>query len=292
MTEAAGVASEIRIRPLRARDRTAALAYLDESPRLNLPLLDIAERLGARRLGGGGGLGARTELLGAWREGALAGVAALAPSVVFDARADPQALEALFPYLGVLRSGLVKSTEDVVDPLWRWLEAHGRRKLLDRRENAYVLVAADWQPVAPRAGCALRAAHDADLEELVETARASVMSEDRPDPYPADPSGFRRWVRSRSSKAIIVEVAGRIGFVGYADVQCSRGWLLQGVYTRPEDRRRGCAAAGVSELCRQAFESGADHVQLAVVEGNRPAEALYERLGFERFARIRTLLFA
>jgi len=80
--------------------------------------------------------------------------------------------------------------------------------------------------------------------------------------------------------------------VGYADVRCPRGWLLQGVFTWPELRRHGLAAAGVSELCRRAFGSGAAHVQLAVIEGNRPAEKLYERLGFRRFARLRTLLFS
>ena len=76
------------------------------------------------------------------------------------------------------------------------------------------------------------------------------------------------------------------------DVQCPRGWLLQGVFTWPEHRRRGLAAAGVSELCRRAFASGGAHVQLAVIEGNEAAERLYEGLGFQRFARLRTLLFS
>ena len=54
---------------------------------------------------------------------------------------------------------------------------------------------------------------------------------------------------------------------------------------------RGLAAAGVSALCHNAFAAAADHVQLSVVEGNTAAEGLYERLGFRRFARIRTILF-
>jgi predicted GNAT family acetyltransferase len=32
-------------------------------------------------------------------------------------------------------------------------------------------------------------------------------------------------------------------------------------------------------------------VQLAVVEGNAAAEGLYEKLGFERFVKLRTVLF-
>ena len=43
--------------------------------------------------------------------------------------------------------------------------------------------------------------------------------------------------------------------------------------------------------CEAGVEGGADHVQLSVVEGNRAAEALYERLGFEPYSRLRTILF-
>jgi predicted GNAT family acetyltransferase len=53
----------------------------------------------------------------------------------------------------------------------------------------------------------------------------------------------------------------------------------------------GFASAGTSALCREAFEAGADHVQLAVVEGNQAARGLYEGLGFKPFTRLRTILF-
>ncbi|HVH05786.1 MAG TPA: GNAT family N-acetyltransferase, partial [Myxococcota bacterium] len=92
--------------------------------------------------------------------------------------------------------------------------------------------------------------------------------------------------------ATVVEWNGTLRFVGYADVQRAEGWLLQGVYTWPEARRRGLAAAGVTALCRRAADAGARHVQLAVVEGNTPAERLYEGLGFVAFGRLRTILFA
>ena len=47
----------------------------------------------------------------------------------------------------------------------------------------------------------------------------------------------------------------------------------------------------MSALMREAFEAGADHVQLAVVDGNRAAEALYRGLGFAPFDLLRTILF-
>ena len=79
--------------------------------------------------------------------------------------------------------------------------------------------------------------------------------------------------------------------VGYADVRRPEGWLLQGIYTWPAWRRQGLASFGVSALCREAFDAGADHVQLAVVDGNTAARRLYEGMGFRPFAKLRTILF-
>ena len=278
----------LRVRPLRERDREAALAYLDRSPLLNLALADLVLRLGELEPGPG----PAPEVLGAWRGRELAGLAGLAPSVVFDASAGREVLGAFFPYLARVGSGLVKSSEEIVAPLHDWLVSEGRRVLLDRIEIGYALEPDAARLGAPGPGQRVRSATLLDLDALVEAARLSLIEENRPDPTESDAVGFRRWVRGRVRRAVVVEEDGKIGFVGYADVQCPRGWLLQGVFTWPAQRRRGLAAAGVSELCRRAFASGASHVQLAVIEGNEAAERLYEGLGFGRFARLRTLLFS
>jgi ribosomal protein S18 acetylase RimI-like enzyme len=278
----------LRVRPLRERDLRAALAYLDRSPLLNLVLAELVLRIAEP----GSAPGKAPEVLGAWRGRELAGIAGLAPSVVFDAAAEPEALEAFFPYLVRVGSGLVKSTEEVVAPLLAWLVAEGRRVLLDRIEIGFALTPADARLRPPDGDVAVRGAVSGDLEALVDAARQSLLEERRPDPFESDPVGFRRWVSGRVRRAVVVEENARLRFVGYADVQCARGCLLQGVFTWPEERRRGLAAAGVSELCRRAFASGSAHVQLAVIEGNEAAEQLYEGLGFRRFARLRTLLFS
>ncbi len=283
------VSTATKVRALRARDHQEALAYLERDARLNLPLIDQVLRLGR----GPVAREPRPELLGAWQGASLIGVAAVRPSLMLDAHAHPDALDALFPHLGGVGSGLVKSTDDVVEPLWHWLEARGHRALLDRFEIGFSVTPSALAEVDAPEGWLLRSAEPGDLDPLVEAARQSLLEEDRPDPSHGDPVGFRRWVRGRLSRAIVAAGEdGRIGFVAYADVQCARGWLLQGVFTWTEVRRQGLAAAGVAELCRRAFAAGADHVQLAVVEGNVAAEQLYRRLGFERYARLRTLLFA
>lgn len=278
----------LRVRPLRARDIEAALTYLDRAPLLNLALADLVLRMAEP----GAGRGVAPEVLGAWRGRELAGLAGLAPSVVFDAAAEPAALEAFFPYLVRVGSGLVKSTEEVVAPLLAWLTAEGRRVLLDRIEIGFALTPDRALLRPPDPELYVRDAEAADLDALVEAARQSLLEERRPDPFESDPVGFRRWVRGRVRRAVVVEQKERLGFVGYADVQSARGWLLQGVYTWPAERRRGLAAAGVSELCRRAFAGGSAHVQLAVIEDNAAAERLYESLGFRPFARLRTLLFS
>ena len=169
--------------------------------------------------------------------------------------------------------------------------------MVDRLESAYALSdssALDLAPLMARACArgAARRARSEDLDDLVLAARESLREEQRPDPYVSNAAGFRRWVQGRSGQARVVEADGRVVFVGYADVQRPDGWLVQGVYTWPEARRRGFATLGMTALCREAFEAGADHVQLAVVDGNDPAMGLYERLGFEVFGRLRTILFA
>ena len=275
-------------RLLRVADRAPVLSHLARRPDHNLFLLDLAARIGAPAPPGE----LRSEVAAAWDGAEVAGVVGLRPSIAFDSAADPEAIAALLPYLETLGVGLIKSERAGVDLAWSALRRRVRRHaLLDRIETAYALRGAG-ERLHPPGGPRARPAVVADLDALVVAARESLREEDRPDPFAGDVRSFRRWVRGRIDRARVVDFQGRVGMVAYADVQRPEGWLIQGVYTWPELRRRGLAAAGVSDLCREAFAAGASHVQLAVVEGNAPARALYEDLGFEPFGELRTILFA
>ncbi len=279
----------VEARLLRSEERPAVLAHLASNVRANLFLFDLADRLGAPPAPGE----MRTEIAVAWRGETIVGVVGLRPSIVFDRDVTPEAIEAFLPLLESLGVGLVKSPADGVEWFWRQLNRRVyRRALVDRLETAYSVQAPHAKLRAARASERPRAALPEDLDWLVESARESLREESRPDPFAGDARGFRRWVRGRVSRARVVEEGGRIVFAGYADVQRPEGWLLQGIYTRPEARRRGHASVGVSDLCRQAFAAGADHVQLAVVDGNEPGRLLYENLGFQPFGKLRTILFS
>jgi predicted GNAT family acetyltransferase len=180
-----------------------------------------------------------------------------------------------------------------VDALWAGLQKRRpRRAIIDRVESAYILYAADAKLVTQRPGARFRVAEYSDLDELVIAARESLREEGRPDPFAQDVGNFQRWVRGRVSRARVVDSGNRVTMVGYADVQRPEGWLLQGIYTWPDLRQNGYAVYGVSEMCREAFLAGADHVQLAVIDGNLAAQRLYERLGFKSYGKLRTILFS
>jgi predicted GNAT family acetyltransferase len=230
-------------------------------------------------------------MVGAWRAGELVAVAALRPTVALTA-APSDALEAFLPYLEPLGVGLVKSSTEAVDVLWRYLgRGRRRRVLLDRLETAYAVREGEARLTDPRPHERVRAAELGDLEPLIVAARESLREEERPDPFSGDVRGFRRWVRGRVPRARVVESGGRIVCVGYADVRLREGWLLQGVYCWPEVRRQRFASTGVSDLCCEAFVAGAEHVQLAVVDGNEAGRRLYEGLGFKPVGKLRTILF-
>jgi RimJ/RimL family protein N-acetyltransferase len=277
----------LSVRRLRWRDRAAACAHLSRDAAANLMLLDVASRLGGLRPGRPPG----GTLMAAFDGDALRGVLCLRPSVLLDVDATPDAIAALAPSLATTAAGLIRSPAVCVDRLWLHLEKAGRRAAVDRREVGHRLDLDDVTVGALPDAPGLREAHAGDLEDLVIAARASLREEGRPDPFDGDPEGFRAWVQGRMDRARVIEHDGQIVFVAYADVQRPEGWLLQGVYTWPDRRRRGFARAGVAALCRHAAAAGADHVQLAVVEDNAPARRLYEGLGFRPFLDLRTILF-
>ena len=284
--EVQGRTGRVVVRPLRRRDREAAIERLRDRARDDLFLLDLVRQVDA-----GVSADVAAEVIGAWRGKNLVGVASLRPTLVLESRLEPPVLEALLGPLSDLGSGLVRSEVGAAAVLWERLAARGRRALVDRRETSLILARAALRATSPPRGGAIRAAGPADLEPLVAAARASLREEGRPDPFIGDPRGFRRWVAARLPRALLGEQAGEVVWVGYADVRLEEGWLLQGIYTWPAWRRRGLAAAGVTALCRNAFAAGAEHVQLSVVEGNVPAHSLYEHLGFRPHTTLRTLLF-
>lgn len=285
------IGGRLRARRLSPDDVPAALELLAAARDENLVLIDQVERL----QDGGDADEPPPQLHGAFAGERLLGLAGLRPSVSLSHAMDEKTLAVLRPALLRVPSGLLKCERRAVAALWSQMVAIGREAIIDRVEIAYRMTAEAMPEADAEADAALpgiaRPARSSDLAELVHAARASLWEEQRPDPAETDPVGFARWVESRLARARVVSVDGRVVFVAYADVRRPAGWLVQGVYTWPDARRRGYARKGMDALLREAFAAGASHVQLAVVAGNERASRLYRKLGFEAFAELRTILF-
>lgn len=278
----------MRAWPLATHEHEAALRLLARHPVLDLPLADLVLRAAEPARGEPAPL-----LIGLWRRRELAAIGSLRPCVMLSCDASDEAVATFAPLLDALTGALAKTPTPAGDALARAIARSGRTLIVDRWEQALVLRpdtarAAEIDAWAARD---LRRAKPADLPALVESARASLVDEGRPDPHESDPEGFLRWVKSRMPHARLRDHAGRVAFVAYADIRRAGGWSVQGVYTWPEARRRGLARGGVAAIVHEAFRAGTEHVQLAVVESNRAAQALYGKLGFAPAGRLRTVLF-
>ncbi len=282
---------EASVRLLEARDFAAVRALLQErvagGARSDLLLLDLCHQPPVY----GGARPSDPHVLGLARAGGFEEILSLRPVVALDSCFDAGNLDLFIPFFGSLRASLLKSPERVATPLWELLRSMGYHAEIDREEVAYAVDRAGFEPVETPVSGLLRPAQDQDLEALLFASRASLEEEGRPDTYHLDPRGFRAWVRGRLERARVIDWCGEVAFVAWADVVRPEGWLVQGVYTWPDHRRRGLCQAGMSDLCREAFSQGADHVQLSVVDGNQQAIRLYERVGFRPFDQLRTVLF-
>lgn len=263
------------------------MALLRPAAEQNLVLIDFVSRLGDGLTPGE----MPPQIQGVFDGDALVAVASLRPSIALSAGMSQEALARLQPFFLRVPSGLLKSDRALVGPVWDELLRAGRKPIIDRIEVAYRLAPPSLLAATETLPGVARPARPEDLDALVHAARASLWEEERPDPAEGDPMGFQRWVQGRMVRARVVAEGTRIVFVAYADVRREEGWLVQGVYTWPEDRRKGYARRGMDSVIREAFASGAGHVQLAVVEGNDRAARLYERLGFEATGELRTILF-
>ena len=137
-------------------------------------------------------------------------------------------------------------------------------------------------PARGRAGRA-RLARRGDEERVLQLSAAMYLEEMGEDPLVRDPGGYRRRVRVLTDRGwtYVYEHGGELVFK--MDVGCAsdHGAQIQGVYVPPELRGRGVGTSAMAACCALAFERH-PALSLYVNDFNRPAVALYERLGFRR----------
>jgi ribosomal protein S18 acetylase RimI-like enzyme len=112
---------------------------------------------------------------------------------------------------------------------------------------------------------------------------------------PADPEAARQYLAARLSNLESViflaieespDGTNGLGFCqlypSFTSVNMARIWILYDLFVLPEARQRGVGRALMERARHFAQATGASRLELSTAKDNRPAQALYESLGYER----------
>lgn len=277
------------LRQLRDTDREAVLDFLHRDPLLNVYLI-------SRILDDGLDIGHNVEVR---KKDELMLVASLAGNLVLSgakgcsvAQLDPALrLVADRIFTSMLPVRAIISDADLVDHLWR---------LLARRIDPPTVIRFN-QPVyaiEPGAGPDfpdlenMRYSELGDLDRLVPACAAMHNEEVGIDPLERDASGYRLRIRDLvlKKRSLVWVVRDRIVFKCEYSAVTPDAVQLMGVWTHPQERRKGYARIGMREVCGHIFRQGKT-VTLFVNDFNQPAVNLYEALGFRQIGRNRALIW-
>jgi len=131
-----------------------------------------------------------------------------------------------------------------------------------------------------------------DLDALVPACAAMHKEEVGIDPLERDAAGYRERIREliEKKRSLVRIVDGRIAAKCEYSAVTGDAVQLMGVWTHPSYRRRGLSHELLREICGHLSRKGKT-VTLFVNDFNRPAVALYERLGFRRIGLNRALIW-
>lgn len=108
---------------------------------------------------------------------------------------------------------------------------------------------------------------------------------------PSDPERCRIFLQERltrcESTLLMTTVNGQPAglaqlYGGFSSLGCCKTVILNDLYVRPEYRRAGIGQRLIEASIQHARRTGAANIQLETAQDNLRAQALYERLGFER----------
>lgn len=106
-----------------------------------------------------------------------------------------------------------------------------------------------------------------------------AFAEDCGLPLGPDVAGFARW-KIQMRLQLLWTVDGRTVAMAAHTVPVAESARINGVYTPPEERRKGYAAGLTWALSRLAKERGARHVLLHTDLSNPTSNGVYQRLGY------------
>jgi ribosomal protein S18 acetylase RimI-like enzyme len=276
------------VRTIGFGDQGRALEFLEREPILNAYLI-------SRLLDEGvAGLGDHVAVL---YRGELIGIAIVSSNIVMavDRTLPAEARSIVLSIFAdhVLRSfyppRAIISDVDLVDGLWRLVRHHLVPPTVTReRQPVYALDSMDDAPELSD----VRYATLGDLENLVPACAAMHLEEVGINPLERDAVAYAQRVRELvlRRRALVLVKNGNIVFKTEFSAVTPQTVQLMGVWTRPSERKKGYAKAGLREICGHIVRQR-KKVSLFVNDFNAPAIRLYESLGFKRVGTNRALIW-
>jgi predicted GNAT family acetyltransferase len=180
--------------------------------------------------------------------------------------------------------------KEMVDGLWTRIERwHPQPIIVRETQPVYAVSPAQLRAVAPDPGVRRARPDDADL--IADNSARMILGELGYDPR-TNRAGFlaagRRAIANGAWWVWIVD--GVLRFQLNVGPRTAATAQIQGVWTPPDQRGKGYAAAALGAIARQLLTTEAT-LSLYVNDFNAPAIALYERLGFHRAGAFTTYLF-
>jgi len=134
----------------------------------------------------------------------------------------------------------------------------------------------------------IRSATAEDVPQLLEMVRELAEFERLSDQVVATEEDYHRALfgESPAAEALVAEWEGQpigyaIFFTTFSTFTGRPGLWLEDLYVRPDNRRRGLGTRLLREVAEMAGERGAGRLEWSVLDWNREAIELYEKLGGE-----------
>ncbi len=153
---------------------------------------------------------------------------------------------------GKVKIGAALGEKGCVDVMLTHLGAP--RPKLSRQQRLFTVSADD---LGPFTNPGLRLATEADLDQLLPMAAQAVKEIMQRDPLEEDPEGYPLRVkqRAKSKRTYVYEEKGRLIFKIDVGSRSQYGAELEGLYTIPEERRRGHATLSLGQISRHLLSS-------------------------------------
>jgi uncharacterized protein len=205
---------------------------------------------------------------------------------------DDAAIEALATHAQRHRGErMILGRKESVEQYWEHVRSwHAPARLVRERQ---LVMALDRSTLKKRAASDIVARHaQPDEWRAVGDSSAQMIEQElKYDPRRASrdfASNVRRMIEA--DLWWVAPSGGRLVFFCNIGPWCTRTAQLQGIWTPPESRRRGHAAAALASMCDQLLDV-IPTLSLYVNDFNDAAIALYRGIGFEHVSDFQTMLF-